>query len=299
MASATLVQDSSVGNTCPVPFTFQDHQIRTVMVDEQPWFVAKDVCGAMTIPWRGDTLRSIPADWSTMRSFRIDGKNRQVKVISEPAVYKLAFRSNKPEADAFTNWVASEVLPAIRKTGQFAAPVQALPIGPLTPAQCRHLHDVIDAKVSALPKEVHRAAYAEAWTRFNRHFRIAKYEQLPQEKFSDGLSYLISMQVKAAQKALPAATPPPALPEPDDMGKIESAVTAIEVFIAEADCMAGSLFQRINDRFGRRNMESPATFSQMRYLIDEVFNSLGHDLMTIRRLALTAKVAAKELAHRQ
>ena len=44
-----------------------------------------------------------------------------MRVISEPAVYKLAFRSNKPEADAFTNWVASEVLPAIRKTGKYEA----------------------------------------------------------------------------------------------------------------------------------------------------------------------------------
>lgn len=48
-------------------------------------------------------------------------RNQSLKVISEPAVYKLAFRSNKPEADEFTNWVASEVLPAIRKTGGYQA----------------------------------------------------------------------------------------------------------------------------------------------------------------------------------
>lgn len=46
----------------------------------------------------------------------------ETRLISEPAVYKLAFRSNKPQADAFTNWVASEVLPAIRKTGKYEAP---------------------------------------------------------------------------------------------------------------------------------------------------------------------------------
>lgn len=199
MASATLVQDSSAGNTCPVPFTFKDHEIRTVAIDDQPWFVAKDVCAALTIPWRGDTLASIQADWKGMRSFRTPssgsrgGGTQRLAVIAEPAVYKLAFRSNKPEADAFTNWVASEVLPAIRKTGQFAP----APAGVLTPAQCRHLHDVLDAKVNALPKEHHRAAYAEAWTRFNRHFRIAKYAQLPQEQFSDALAYLIGMKIVA------------------------------------------------------------------------------------------------------
>lgn len=55
---------------------------------------------------------------------------RDLVFISEPAVYKLAFRSNKPEADVFTNWVASEVLPAIRKGGEYkVAPRQkALPM---------------------------------------------------------------------------------------------------------------------------------------------------------------------------
>lgn len=57
---------------------------------------------------------------------------RDLVIISEPAVYKLAFRSNKSEADAFTNWVVSEVLPAIRKSGRYTPPAamnekQAIP----------------------------------------------------------------------------------------------------------------------------------------------------------------------------
>jgi BRO family, N-terminal domain len=44
-------------------------------------------------------------------------QQQELVVITEAAVYKLAFRSNKPEADAFTDWVADEVLPSIRKTG--------------------------------------------------------------------------------------------------------------------------------------------------------------------------------------
>ena len=52
-----------------------------------------------------------------------------MRVISEPAVYKLAFRSNKPEADTFTNWVASEVLPSIRKTGKYETTPQKKALG--------------------------------------------------------------------------------------------------------------------------------------------------------------------------
>lgn len=42
-----------------------------------------------------------------------------MSVINEAALYKLAFRSNKPQADAFVNWVAGEVLPQLRQTGQY------------------------------------------------------------------------------------------------------------------------------------------------------------------------------------
>lgn len=102
-------------------FVFQDNQIRMTLENGQPWFVARDVCKALGLHWNGSALASIQVDWQGLRKFRTPSGNQDVRVISEPAVYKLAFRSNKPSADAFTNWVASEVLPAIRKTGKFEA----------------------------------------------------------------------------------------------------------------------------------------------------------------------------------
>lgn len=117
-------------------FAFNSRQIRTLSENNEIWFAAADVCKALNISWRGNTLACIPSAWKGMRSFRTlssgtrGGGNQKLTVISEPAVYKLAFRSNKPEADVFTNWVASEVLPAIRKSGEYkAAPRQkALPM---------------------------------------------------------------------------------------------------------------------------------------------------------------------------
>jgi Rha family phage regulatory protein len=96
--------------------------------------------------------------------------------------------------------------------GQHGQPV-CLPPTELTPEQRRHLHDVMDAKVSAIPNESRRAAYSEGWTRFNRHFRIAKYEQLPPERFTEALEYLIALKLKTGQRALPATQAAlPALP---------------------------------------------------------------------------------------
>lgn len=106
-------------------FAFNSRQIRTVTEDNKTWFVARDVCNALGLKWHGKVLENIPAEWQGMRSHLTPSGRQRLRVVSEPAVYKLAFRSNKPEADAFTNWVASEVLPAIRKGGEYkAAPRQ-------------------------------------------------------------------------------------------------------------------------------------------------------------------------------
>ena len=128
-------------------FTYESHQVRTITENGETWFVAKDVCLALGIGWTGATLKNIPERWRSMLKFNMEGRySRRLVVISEPAVYKLAFRSNKPEADAFTNWVASEVLPAIRKTGKFEVnndgrtkPAQAeLPPAPETPRKDKY-----------------------------------------------------------------------------------------------------------------------------------------------------------------
>ncbi|MCW7753648.1 BRO family protein [Desulfobotulus sp. H1] len=114
-------------------FIFQNCTIRTLSENGEIWFVAKDVCEALGISWTGkQTLASIPDEWKGLRNFLTPssednrgGGEQQLIIINEPALYKLAFRSNKPTAEEFTNWVASEVLPAIRKTGRYgsAAPV--------------------------------------------------------------------------------------------------------------------------------------------------------------------------------
>lgn len=99
--------------------------IRTRIINNVAWFVAKDVASALDITWSGATLANIPEDWKGMLSFNIPssgdrgGGTQQLTVINEAALYKLAFRSNKPQADAFVNWVAGEVLPSIRQTGQY------------------------------------------------------------------------------------------------------------------------------------------------------------------------------------
>ena len=106
-------------------FNFQDNQVRVVEIDSNPWFVAADVFKALDIAWRQSDSVSILTD-SMKCKFEEDPANSGVVeipngswLISEAGVYKIAFRSNKPEAEAFTNYVAEVILPSVRKTGAY------------------------------------------------------------------------------------------------------------------------------------------------------------------------------------
>ena len=101
------------------PFMFSNHEVRTAIVDDNVWFCAKDVFKAMEITWTssGVSLKNIPEKWLVTLPYKGTYGVKDTIFISEPAVYKVSFRSNKPEAERFTEWVCEEVLPAIRKTG--------------------------------------------------------------------------------------------------------------------------------------------------------------------------------------
>lgn len=74
----------------------------------------------------------------------------------------------------------------------------------LTPSEQSHLHAIVSAKAGMVPSDMQRKAFAEMWTRFNRHFRIARYAQLPPAKMGEAVEYLVGMEVKAAVPALPS-----------------------------------------------------------------------------------------------
>lgn len=103
-------------------FTFNESNqpIRVEVINGEPWFVAKDVAKALNITWSGHTLDQIPEEWKTVVKFTTVTGPKDLKVISEAGMYKLAFRCQSSEvADKFTNFVASEILPSIRKTGRY------------------------------------------------------------------------------------------------------------------------------------------------------------------------------------
>ena len=92
-------------------------RVRTVMVDNEPWFVAQDVCRALDVD---DTAtRRLDDDEKGLRSIHTLGGNQEMSVVSESGLYSLVLGSRKPEAKLFKRWITHEVIPAIRKTGGY------------------------------------------------------------------------------------------------------------------------------------------------------------------------------------
>lgn len=88
------------------------------------------------------------------------------------------------------------------------------PNAPLTPDQQCTLQAIVRAKIEALPPEQRGGLYPKTWSRFNNHFRLAKYAQLPQSRLSEAVAYLTQMDVTESRQALPTA--PSAIPAVED-----------------------------------------------------------------------------------
>lgn len=88
-----------------------------MMIKDQPWFVAMDVCSSLRISRTNDAVQKLDDDEKLMRKVSASGQDRLMWTVNESGLYNLIFRSNKAEAKAFRKWVTAEVLPAIRKTG--------------------------------------------------------------------------------------------------------------------------------------------------------------------------------------
>lgn len=106
-------------------FHYQGQQVRTVLVDAEPWFVAADVCAVLDIRNSRDALGRLDDDEKGVATTDTLGGPQSVSVVNEHGLYALTFTSRKPEAKAFKRWVTHEVLPTIRRTGQFGSRVPA------------------------------------------------------------------------------------------------------------------------------------------------------------------------------
>lgn len=97
--------------------------VRTIIRDGEPWFVAADVCRALDV----DSTATRRLDEDEISALRLTqtssngvSQEREVNIVNEPGLYSLVLGSRKPEAKAFKRWVTHHVIPAIRRHGMYA-----------------------------------------------------------------------------------------------------------------------------------------------------------------------------------
>lgn len=101
-------------------FTFEGAEVRTVLIDNEPWWVAADVCSILQLQ-SSRALARLDEDEKGLRSTHTPGGQQMLTYVNEPGLYSLVLGSRKPEAKAFKRWITREVLPAIRKHGHYQA----------------------------------------------------------------------------------------------------------------------------------------------------------------------------------
>ena len=97
-------------------------EIRTALIENEPWFVAIDVCRALEIGNSSQAISRLDADEKMITLISNEGNKRgnpNMTVVNEPGLYTLILSSRKPEAKAFKRWIAHDVIPMIRKTGGY------------------------------------------------------------------------------------------------------------------------------------------------------------------------------------
>jgi len=96
-------------------------EVRTVLIANEPWFLAVDVCNALEITNARDAVKRLDDDEknTVVLTDGIRG-NPSKTIINEFGLYSLVLGSRKPEAKAFKRWITHEVIPAIRKHGIYA-----------------------------------------------------------------------------------------------------------------------------------------------------------------------------------
>lgn len=101
-------------------FNFENHEVKSLLINSEPWFVGKDVAETLGYTDTNQAIRKHVDDEDKLsRRFDGSGQGREMVIINESGLYSLVLSSKLPSAKKFKRWVTSEVLPALRKTGQY------------------------------------------------------------------------------------------------------------------------------------------------------------------------------------
>ena len=217
-------------------------EVRSLVINDEPWFVGKDVARALGYG-EGKSLNNavakhVDGEDKGVTEMITRGGQQNVTIINESALYALVFGSKLPSAKKFKHWVTSEVLPTLRKTGKYEIPkdpMSALKLmfeaqtqtnekvekhdqriaelennALLTPGQYNYLSKAVQRKVAQIKKDLgwklaskqNSQLYRSINRDLDRYIGIKTRSQLRIKDFDKALQFIENWQLSYADKMI-------------------------------------------------------------------------------------------------
>lgn len=125
-------------------------EVRTVVIDNEPWFVGKDLTKSLGFKNNTSAMRNVETEDKRACSISTPSGTQQMTMVNESGLYSLIFGSKLESAKKFKRWVTSEVLPALRKNGNYTVPTSPLDVLELHYQAIKQ----VDRKVEAIDSRV-------------------------------------------------------------------------------------------------------------------------------------------------
>ena len=178
-------------------FKFESSQVRTIGTADTPLFVALDVAAALGYlnPKVAASQHVDPED-IIKQEIETNGGRQTVNCVNESGLYALIFGSKLESAKRFKRWITSEVLPAIRKTGQYQCPVAPK----LTAQYLTVPHQY--AIQSAVAKRVHKddVSYQTVYQALKARFQVPKYTYILDKDFEAAVEFIRTCELRVPEK---------------------------------------------------------------------------------------------------
>ena len=191
-------------------FCFESNQVRVLGTIVNPLFIALDICKALGFTNHRKAISDHvdPEDISKME-ITTNGGKQEVNCVNESGMYALIFGSKLPSAKRFKKWVTSEVLPAIRKNGQYSATEESSEVVPLTPRQQYKIQRAVAERAKG--SHVH---FNTIYKAIKIYFKVAKYDQIPASRFDECINFIqtVDLRIPEVLSDQPVEFPKPQLP---------------------------------------------------------------------------------------
>ena len=195
-------------------------EIRTVTVDGEPWFVAKDIAEILQYTNTQKAIRDhVDEEDKLTERIVLSGQNREVICINESGLYSLILSSKMPGAKRFKRWVTSEVLPQIRRTGTYQKPLtpqemMRVQLGMIDGHEERITHlentmtidyeqqqelkktvnkrvsEVLGGKKAPAYKEMSKKVFSECNHDIQDYFRVNSRNNIPTKRYQEAVEYV-------------------------------------------------------------------------------------------------------------